>query len=67
MGWDGYPALTMVCIPKTNKTKVNAIGSAFVCVENMVLEALEQVISSCIVGRGEDTFNHPYIQELWNE
>ncbi len=66
-GFYNCPALAMVCIPKVNKTKVNAIGSAFVCAENIVLEAMELGVSSCIVGRGEDTFNHPDIQALWKK
>lgn len=66
-GFYDCPALGMVCINRESKKYVNAIGSAFVCAENMVLEAYEQGVSSCIVGRAEDTFNHPGIAPLLAE
>lgn len=62
-GFYGAPALGIVCIPKARKDQVNAIGSAFVCAENMVLEAYDLGVSSCIVGRAEATFNHPEMAE----
>ena len=63
-GFYGAPALGIVCIPKSSKTYVNAIGSAFVCAENMVLEAYSLGVSSCIVGRAEATFSQPAMQDL---
>lgn len=63
-GFYGCPALGIVCIKKAQKTAVNAIGSAFVCAENMVLEAYEQGVGSCIVGRAEATFAHPEMAAL---
>ena len=38
-GFYGAPALGIVCIPKARKEAVNGIGSAFVCAQNMVMEA----------------------------
>ena len=66
-GFYGCPALGMVCIPRARKEQVNAIGSAFVCAENMVLEAFELGVSSVIVGRAEATFAHPEMQALLDE
>ena len=48
-GFYGCSALGIVCVPKQMATKVNGIGSAFVCAENMVLEAYDLGVSSCIV------------------
>lgn len=66
-GFYSCPALGIVCIKKNAKTYVNAIGSAFVTAENMVLEAYSLNVSSCIVGRAEATFEKPEMQELLNE
>lgn len=66
-GFYGCPALGIVCVQKERKTGVNIIGSAFVCAENMVLEAMDLGVSSCIVGRAEATFEHSQIQELWKK
>lgn len=62
-GFYGCPALGIVCIKKAQKTAVNAIGSAFVCAENMVLAAHALGVSSCIVGRAEATFSQPGMQD----
>jgi len=63
-GFYGAPALGIVCVPEARKSFVNVIGSAFVCAENMVLEAYSLGVSSCIVGRAEATFRHPEIAAL---
>lgn len=63
-GFYGCPALGIVCIRKAQKAAVNAIGSAFVCAENMVLEAYELGVGSCIVGRAEATFAQPEMAAL---
>lgn len=63
-GFYGCQALGIVCVPKKSKTYVNCIGSAFVCAENMVLEAMSLGVSSCIVGRAEATFEDAEMQEL---
>ncbi|MBQ0064310.1 MAG: hypothetical protein KBT48_00990, partial [Firmicutes bacterium] len=49
----------MVCIPKEQIDKVNPIGGAFAVAENMVLEAYDLGVSSCIVGRAVATFTQP--------
>ena len=43
------------------------IADAFCCAENMVLQATELGISSCIISRGEETFVSPEGQELLKE
>ena len=63
-GFYGCPALAMVCIQRERKAQVNQIGSAFVCAQNMVLEAYDLGVSSCIVGRAEATFTQPGMQEM---
>lgn len=63
-GFYGCPALGIVCVPRYMATKVNGIGSAFTCAENMVLEACDLGVSSCIVGRAEATFAHPEMAAL---
>lgn len=63
-GFYGCPALGIVCVPKQMATKVNGIGAAFVCAENMVLEAYDLGVSSCIVGRAEATFSKPEMVAL---
>ena len=63
-GFYGCQALAMVCIQWARKDQVNQIGSAFVCAQNMVLEAYDLGVSSVIVGRAEATFAHPEMQAL---
>ncbi|MCM1304759.1 MAG: nitroreductase family protein [Lachnospiraceae bacterium] len=43
------------------------VADAFCCAENMVLQATELGISSCIVARGEETFASPEGQALLRE
>lgn len=62
-GFYGCTALGMVCIQKDHTKMVNPVGAAFVCAENMVLEAMDLGVSSCIVGRGEATFAHPEMRK----
>lgn len=66
-GFYGCTALGMVCVSKSFAKAVNGIGSAFVCAENMVLEAMELGVSSCIVGRAEATFTQPEMEALLTE
>lgn len=68
-GFYGCQALGIICVPKTKKDQVNCIGSAFVCAQNMVLEAYDLGVSSVIVGRAEATFkNHEMeaLLKIWN-
>ena len=63
-GFYGCQALAIICVRKAHKEKVNEIGAAFVCAQNMVLEAYDLGVSSVIVGRAEATFAHPEMQAL---
>ena len=68
-GFYGCQALGIVCTAAGMAKKVNGIGAAFVCAENMVLQASALGVSSCIVGRAEDTFRHPEMEKYakWME
>ena len=63
-GFYGCTALAVVGVPKNMAAKVNGIGSAFASAQNMVLEAYDLGIASCIVGRAEATFAHPEMAQL---
>ncbi len=54
-GFYGAPA---ICIVFAMKNFLYSIPDAFCCAENMVLMATELGISSCIVARGEETFDN---------
>ena len=66
-GFYGCTALGIVCVNKSFAGAVNGIGSAFVVAENMVLEAMNLGVSSCIVGRAGATFEQPGMAELLGE
>lgn len=53
-GFYGAPAVCAVFAPKNF---LYSIPDAFCCAENMVLQATELGISSCIIARGEETFD----------
>jgi len=48
-----------VCVVFAQKDFLYSIPDAFCCAENMALAACELGISSCIVARAEETFDHP--------
>ena len=54
-GFYGAPA---VCVVFAMKNFLYSIPDAFCCAENIVLMATELGISSCIVARGEETFDN---------
>lgn len=54
-GFYGAPA---VCVIFGQKNFLYSIPDAFCCAENMVLAGAELGISSCIVARGEETFDN---------
>ena len=54
-GFYGAPA---VCVVFAMKNFLYSIPDAFCCAENMVLMAAELGISSCIIARGEETFDN---------
>lgn len=63
-GFYGCTALGIICVSLPMRNVVNGIGSAFVCAQNMVMEAYALGVSSCIVGRAEATFANPQVQAL---
>jgi nitroreductase len=65
-GFYGAPTVCAVFAPKNF---LYSIPDAFCCAENMVLMATALGISSCIVARGEETFETEFGKELlrrWN-
>lgn len=65
----GFYNAPTVCIIFAQKNFLYSIPDAFCCAENMVIEATELGISSCIVARGEETFDNDTGKELlksWN-
>lgn len=54
----GFYGAPSVCIVFAQKNFLYSIPDAFCCAENMVLMATELGISSCIVARGEETFDN---------
>lgn len=52
----GFYGAPTVCVVFAQKNFLYSIPDAFCCAENMVLMAEELGISSCIVARGEETF-----------
>ncbi len=65
----GFYGAPTVCIIFAQKNFLYSIPDAFCCAENMVLEATELGLASCIIARGEETFARPegqaYLRE-WN-
>lgn len=54
----GFYNAPTVCAIFAPKNFLYSIPDAFCCAENMVLEAAELGISSCIIARGEETFDN---------
>ena len=54
---NGFYGAPSVCVIFAQKDFLYSIPDAFCCAENMVLMATELGISSCIVARGEETFD----------
>ena len=55
-GFYGAPA---VCVVFAQEDFLYSVPDAFCCAENMALAACELGVSSCIVARAEETFDHP--------
>ena len=55
---NGFYGAPSVCAVFAQKDFLYSIPDAFCCAENMVLMAAELGISSCIVARGEETFDN---------
>lgn len=63
----GFYGAPTVCVIFAKKNFLYSIPDAFCCAENMVLEASELGIASCIVARGEETFDNSYGVQLMKE
>ena len=65
----GFYGAPTACIIFAQKNFLYSIPDAFCCAENMVLEATELGLASCIIARAEETFAGPegqaYLRE-WN-
>ncbi len=65
----GFYGAPTVCVIFAQKNFLYSVPDAFCCAENMVLEATELGLASCIVARGEETFAGPegkaFLQQ-WN-
>ena len=65
----GFYGAPTVCVIFGSKNFLYSIPDAFCCAENMVLEAANLGIASCIIARGEETFDNEVGRELlkaWN-
>lgn len=60
----GFYGAPTVCIIFGPKNFLYSIPDAYCCAENMVLAATELGISSCIVARGEETFDNEIGEEF---
>ena len=56
----GFYGAPSVCIVFAQRNFLYSIPDAFCAAENMVLQATELGISSCIIARGEETFDNEY-------
>ena len=54
----GFYGAPTVCVVFAQKNFLYSVPDAFCCAENMVLEAAELGLASCIVARGEETFDN---------
>lgn len=63
----GFYGAPSVCIVFAQKNFLYSIPDAFCAAENMVLQATELGISSCIIARGEETFDNDYGNALLRE
>ena len=63
----GFYGAPSVCIVFAQKNFLYSIPDAFCAAENMVLQATELGISSCIIARGEETFDNDYGNNLLKE
>jgi nitroreductase len=60
----GFYGAPTVCAIFSPKNFLYSIPDAFCCAENMVLEASSLGIASCIVARGEETFDNEFGEML---
>lgn len=64
---NGFYGAPTVCVVFGAKNFLYSIPDAFCCAENMVLEAANLGIASCIIARGEETFDNEVGMELLKE
>lgn len=64
---NGFYGAPTVCVIFGSKNFLYSIPDAFCCAENMVLEAANLGIASCIIARGEETFDNEVGKELLKE
>ena len=63
----GFYGAPTVCVIFGAKNFLYSIPDAFCCAENMVLEAANLGIASCIIARGEETFDNEAGRALLKE
>jgi len=63
----GFYGAPTVCVIFGRKNFLYSIPDAFCCAENMVLEAANLGIASCIIARGEETFESEAGRKLLKE
>ena len=63
----GFYGAPTVCVIFGAKNFLYSIPDAFCCAENMVLEAANLGIASCIIARGEETFDNEAGRTLLKE
>ena len=63
----GFYGAPSACVVFAQKNFLYSIPDAFCCAENMVLMATELGISSCIIARGEETFDNEIGASLLKE
>lgn len=63
----GFYGAPTVCVVFAQANFLYSIPDAFCCAENMVLAATALGISSCIIARGEDTFDSDYGRQLMGQ
>lgn len=64
---NGFYGAPTVCVIFGQRDFLYSIPDSFCCVENMVLEATSLGISSCIIARGEETFENEIGKEFLKE
>ena len=64
---NGFYGAPTVCVIFGAKNFLYSIPDAFCCAENMVLEAANLGIASCIIARGEETFDNEVGMTLLKE
>ena len=63
----GFYGAPSVCVVFAEKNFLYSVPDAFCAAENMVLQATELGISSCMIARGEETFDNDYGNHLLRE